>query len=260
MTVDEVSFGISQLLSMRLFGIIGFPLSHSFSEKFFTEKFTAEGIIDAQFKPFAIEQVDMLHDILQQHPNLNGFAITIPHKKAVLDFLNETTTEVKLMGACNCVRIRNGKLFGYNTDVIGFEKSFAKHLQHHHTKALVLGTGGAAAAVEFVLRKRNIDYLSVSRTKSEDSKTLTYADLDASIMKEYTVIINTTPLGTYPKVDEAADLPYQLITPQHYLFDLVYNPSETKFLRLGKEQSAITENGYEMLVLQAEENWKIWNS
>ena len=244
---------------MRLFALIGFPLTHSFSEKYFTEKFAREGITDANFKAFSFENIGDLKTILTNNPDLEGFAITIPHKKAILDFLNDSTTTVKVMGACNCVRIKNNKLFGHNTDVLGFEQSFAPLLQPNHTRALVLGTGGAAAAVEFVLKKKNIDYRIVSRTKSEEQNYLVYEDVDAAIIEEYPIIINTTPLGTYPKVVEAPNLPYHLLTPQHYLFDLVYNPAETKFLQLGKAQGATIKNGYDMLVLQAEENWKIWN-
>lgn len=245
---------------MRLFALIGFPLTHSFSEKYFTEKFEHEGITDASFKAFSIENVNTLKQLLIQYPTLAGFCITIPHKKAILNFLNDSTTAVKVMGACNCVRIVKGKLIGYNTDVLGFEQSFAPMLQPNHTKALVLGTGGASAAVKYVLNKRNIAYRIVSRTKNDDLNYLVYEDVDAQIMAAYTVIINTTPLGTFPVVDEAPSLPYHLLTSQHYLFDLVYNPTETKFLRLGKHAGAATKNGYDMLVLQAEENWKIWNT
>ncbi len=244
---------------MRLFALIGFPLTHSFSEKYFTEKFAREGIANASFKAFSFEQIDELKTILAENKNLEGFCITIPHKKAVLDFLNDSTTAVKVMGACNCVRIKNGKLFGHNTDVLGFEQSFAPLLKPNHTKALLLGSGGASAAVEYVLNKRSIDYLLVSRTKKDEQNYLTYADIDAAIISQYSVIINASPVGTYPKVDEAPALPYNLLTPQHYLFDLVYNPAETKFLQLGKAQGAIVKNGYNMLLLQAEANWRIWN-
>ncbi len=244
----------------RLYALIGFPLTHSFSERYFTNKFKEEGIDDAIFKSLSFEDINVITSLIKTLPNFKGFAITIPHKKVILPFLHEFTDDVKTMGACNCVHIENGKLSGYNTDVIGFEKSFIKKLQAHHTNALILGSGGAAAAVEFVLRKLNIDYKFVSRNKNAEDTNLTYDELTPEIIKEYTVIINTTPLGTFPNVDAAADIPYHLLTSNHYLFDLVYNPSETKFLRLGKEQGATIENGYEMLVLQAEENWKIWNS
>ncbi len=243
----------------RLFGIIGYPLTHSFSERYFNDKFKELGLTDVAFKPFSIEDIYTIAQIIAEHPNLRGFAITIPHKKAILPFLQETTEDVKTMGACNCVRIMDGKLSGFNTDVVGFEQSFIKKLKPHHNKALILGSGGAAAAVEFVLRKLHIDYKFVSRIKNTEGDNLTYQELTAEIIHNYPVIINTTPLGTFPNVDDAADIPYHLLTPNHYLFDLVYNPAETKFLRLGKEQGAAVENGYEMLVLQAEENWKIWN-
>ncbi|MBN9299270.1 MAG: shikimate dehydrogenase [Filimonas sp.] len=243
---------------MRVFGIIGYPLTHSFSQKYFTEKFEQEHISDATFLQFPIENIDALSGVLLDHPNLKGFAVTIPHKKSVLQFLHDATDAVQEMGAANCILLKDGKLYGYNTDVVGFEKSFAPLLQPHHTKALILGTGGAAAAVEYTLRKQGITYKFVSRTKSEDN--LTYDELNEEVMQAYTVVINTTPLGTFPKVDEAAAIPYHLLTPRHYLFDLVYNPAETKFLRLGKEQGAVVKNGHDMLIIQAEENWKIWNS
>lgn len=243
---------------MRVFGIIGYPLTHSFSQKYFTEKFEQEHISDATFLQFPIENIDALTGVLLDHPNLKGFAVTIPHKKSVLQFLHDATDAVQEMGAANCILLKDGKLYGYNTDVVGFEKSFAPLLLPHHTKALILGTGGAAAAVEYTLRKQGITYKFVSRTKNEDN--LTYDELNEEVMQAYTVVINTTPLGTFPKVDEAAAIPYHLLTPRHYLFDLVYNPAETKFLRLGKEHGAVVKNGHDMLIIQAEENWKIWNS
>ncbi len=242
----------------RLFGIIGFPLTHSFSERYFNNKFETERIQDAYFKPFSIEKVETIKEILALNPNLNGFAITIPHKKSILPFLNEYTEDVKKMGACNCVRIREGKLTGFNTDVIGFEQSFIKKLQPLHKNALILGSGGAAAAVEFVLQKLGIHYQFVSRNKNSDDSNLVYEELNEEILTNSTIIINTTPLGTFPKVDEAPAIPYHLLNTNHYLFDLVYNPAETKFLRLGKEKGATIENGYEMLVIQAEANWKLW--
>jgi len=242
---------------MKLYGLIGYPLSHSFSKKYFDEKFVKEGIQDAVFEMFSIERIELLKDVLQQNKSLLGLAVTIPYKKEVIPFLDTQSHAVKEIGACNCITIREGKLAGYNTDVIGFEKSFSKHLNPIHQQALILGTGGAALAVEYVLRKLSIPYKFVSRNKTQGH--FIYEELNEAVMQQYQIIVNTTPLGTYPKVDAAADIPYGLITPNHYLFDLVYNPAETKFLRLGKEHGATIENGYEMLVLQAEENWKIWN-
>jgi len=244
---------------MRTFGIIGFPLSHSFSQRYFTQKFERENIRDAVFKNYAVESVDALSNVLATETTLKGLAVTIPYKKAVLSCLHTATEAVQQMGACNCIRVSEGKLYGYNTDVIGFEESFKNHLRPYHTKALILGSGGAAAAVEYVLRKLNIDYLVVSRKALPEKNNIDYKAVNADLIQQYTVIINSTPLGTYPNIDEAPELPYHLLTPQHYLFDLVYNPPLTKFLKLGQAQGAIIQNGYDMLTIQAEHNWRIWN-
>jgi len=243
---------------IKEYGLIGYPLSHSFSQKYFTEKFEKEGI-DAVFHAFSIPSIDNLHEVLNAHPLLQGFAITIPYKRAVIKFLDNASNAVQKMNACNCVKIREGKLYGYNTDVIGFEKSFVRHLKPYHTNALILGTGGASSAVEFVLEKLKINYHFVSRKKDEAKDIFGYDDLNEELITKYKVIINCTPVGTYPKVDEIPAIPYRLLTPQHYLFDLVYNPPKTKFLSLGEQYGTAIENGHEMLVLQAEENWNIWN-
>lgn len=244
---------------MRTFGIIGYPLSHSFSQRYFTQKFEQENISDAVFKNYAIKDIDELENVLANEPMLHGLAVTIPYKKAVLPFLNTTTEAVQHISACNCIRIKDYRLVGYNTDVLGFEESFKTHLQPHHTNALVLGSGGAAAAVEFVLRKLNIEYLIVSRRALPEKGIIDYTAVNAALLAQYTIVINCTPLGTYPNVEEAPELPYHLLTPQHYLFDLVYNPPLTKFLALGQQQGATIQNGYDMLTIQAEQNWKIWN-
>jgi len=244
---------------MREYGLIGFPLSHSFSQKYFTEKFVKENIDDAVFNAFSIPAITDLAEILQQHPKLKGFAITIPYKRAVISYLTETSPGVMQTGACNCVKIDGDKLTGFNTDVIGFENSFIKFLKPQHSQALILGTGGAAAAVEFVLEKLQIPYKFVSREANPEKNMLGYNNVTEELLQQYPVIINCTPLGTYPKTDEAPPLPYHALTPNNYLFDLVYNPPLTKFLQYGKNKGAIIQNGYEMLVLQAEENWKIWN-
>ena len=241
---------------MHLYGLIGYPLSHSFSKKYFDEKFANEGITDARFENFSLDNISMLHEILAQK-NLNGLAVTIPYKKSVIDFLYDSTDAVKQMGACNCIKISDNKLSGFNTDVIGFEKSFIKQLKPYHTKALILGTGGAASAVEFVLQKLNIEHEFVSRKKVGTE--FLYSELDQNIINEYSIIINASPIGTYPDINEAPAIPYEFITSKHYLFDLVYNPAETKFLQYGKSKNATIQNGLEMLELQAEENWKIWN-
>lgn len=241
---------------MNKYGIIGFPLTHSFSQKYFTQKFIDEKIDDCVFEKFEIPDISGVETLIKAK-DLKGFCITIPYKKNILPYLFESTDAVRQIGACNCVKIADGKLYGFNTDVVGFEKSFTPHLKPHHTKALILGTGGAAAAIEFVLQKLHIGYRFVSRNKTEDN--FSYEALNKDILDEYSIIINCTPLGTFPQTDEAPALPYQFITSGHYLYDLVYNPPLTKFLSLGKEKGATIRNGYEMLVLQAEENWKIWN-
>ncbi|MEP6512867.1 MAG: shikimate dehydrogenase [Parafilimonas sp.] len=245
---------------MQQYGLIGYPLSHSFSQKYFIEKFKRERIAGAEFLNFEIAEISKLAEIIKTHPQLLGFAITIPYKKSILQFLSMCDDVVKQTGCCNCVKISNKKLLGYNTDVIGFEKSFVKQLQAHHTKALILGTGGAAAAAEFILKKLKMEYIFVSRTASEEKNILNYKNLNEDILHNYTIIINCTPLGMYPNIDEAPQIPYGLLTPKHYLFDMIYNPAKTKFLLGGEQHSATIQNGNEMLVIQAEENLRIWNS
>jgi shikimate dehydrogenase len=243
---------------MKEYGIIGYPLSHSFSKKYFTEKFITEGINDCSYAMFSIPDIATLKNIITDTPNLCGLNVTIPHKQSVFTFLDDTSKLYKGLQACNCIKIVNGKLIGYNTDVIGFEQSLLPQLKSHHTSALILGNGGAAEAVKFVLQKLNISYKIVSR-KLHDGAHLTYADLNEQIIKAHTLIINTTPLGTFPNVNECAAILYQYLTAEHFLFDLVYNPAKTLFLKKGEEQGAVIKNGYDMLVIQAEESWRIWN-
>jgi shikimate dehydrogenase len=243
---------------MKVYGIIGYPLGHSFSKKYFTEKFVSEGITDCSYEMFPIQEIYELKNIIKNNPDLKGLNVTIPYKQLVLRHLYEYKNITNGLIACNCIKIVNGKTFGYNTDVIGFEQSLLPQLKSHHTSALILGNGGAAEAVKFVLQKLNINYKIVSR-KLHDGAHLTYADLNEQIIKAHTLIINTTPLGTFPNVNECAVIPYQYLTAQHFLFDLVYNPAKTLFLQKGEEQGAIIKNGYDMLVIQAEESWRIWN-
>ena len=244
---------------MRRFGLIGYPLSHSFSQKFFTEKFRTENIPGCVYENFPLENIAQLAEVLQQHPDLAGLNVTIPYKEQVIPFLHHRNDVVAAIGACNCIRIEDGKLTGYNTDVIGFEGSLREYLQPVHRKALVLGTGGAAKAIYYVLQKLNIDYRVVTRTPRNDEQ-LSYEQVTSTLIEEYTLLINTTPLGMYPKVEEFPPLPYEAITSHHYLFDLVYNPQETQFLKKGADRGALTKNGMDMLVIQAEESWKIWNA
>lgn len=243
---------------MRQFGLIGFPLSHSFSKRYFTQKFEKEGLDDCSYELYPLSGIDELPALLQAHSGIVGLNVTIPYKKAVWPLLHDADIPDGLH-ACNCIRVQEGKLTGYNTDAIGFEKSLLPLLKPHHRKALVLGNGGAAEAVLFVLKKLNIVTEVVSRTLHQGS-TMQYEHLTETVMHENTLIINTTPLGMYPGIENCPAIPYQYITPQHLFYDLVYNPAKTLFLQKGEERGASIKNGEEMLVLQAEESWRIWNS
>lgn len=243
---------------MNLYGLIGKPLKHSFSAAYFTQKFAAENIADSRYQNFELENIAQLPQLLQQQPHLKGLNVTIPYKKEVLPFLHWQDATVQEIGACNCIKIKDGLLYGYNTDVIGFSQSLQQHLKPHHTQALVLGTGGSSGAVQYALRQLKIAYRLVSRQNGLE--TFSYDDLTAADIKAYTLIINTTPVGMFPAVDAAPPIPYSAITPQHLLFDLIYNPEKTLFLQRGEAQGAAICNGYQMLLLQAEAGWKIWNS
>lgn len=245
---------------MRKFGLIGYPLSHSFSPAYFSKKFHSEGHPDCSYKAFPIKSVEELTNLVANNPDLEGLNVTIPYKKAVISFLQNSTDAVKQTAACNCIKIKNGILSGFNTDVAGFERSLLPYLKPVHTKAVILGTGGAAAAVEYVLKKLEIDFLFVSRKRQPEKGMLGYDEVDAEIIKEHKLIINTTPLGMYPSVNDCPDISYEYITKEHYLYDLVYNPELTLFLKKGAEKGAVTKNGSDMLIIQAEESWKIWNT
>lgn len=240
---------------MRKFGLIGFPLSHSFSQKYFTSIFLQEGI-DAVYENYALEDISQVSPLFDD-ALLEGINVTIPYKESIMPYLDELSDAVKEIGACNCIRIRGGIKTGFNTDVIGFERSLEKKLKPHHRKALVLGTGGAAKAVLYVLKKRSIEALQVSRNPGSTS--ISYEGLTSEIVHEHTLIVNTTPLGMYPDLDKYPLLPYEAIGKHHYLYDLVYNPAKTMFLQKGEEQGASIENGYDMLIIQADESRKIWN-
>jgi shikimate dehydrogenase len=243
---------------MKTYGIIGFPLTHSFSQKYFTEKFQREGISDCSYEVYPIKSVHELSDLIKQHSTLQGLNVTIPYKQLVLHHLNSIKEIPFGLRACNCIKIKEGKTYGYNTDITGFEKSLLPYLKAYHNSALILGNGGAAEAVKFVFDKLNITYSIVSR-KIHDGSLLTYQDLNRSIIEENKLIVNTTPLGTFPNILESPDIPFQFLTPDHFLYDLVYNPEKTLFLQKGEEHGATIKNGYEMLMIQAEESWRIWN-
>ena len=244
---------------MKRYGLIGYPLSHSFSQRYFTEKFAREGIADCAYSNFSIPSIEELPAVLAD-PELRGLNVTIPYKQQVIPFLTASSPVVEAIGACNCIKIEDGVRTGYNTDVVGFERSLVKKLGDHHRQALVLGTGGASKAVEWVLDQLGIVYRLVSRSPRPDTGDLGYDDLDAGLVACYTLIVNTTPVGMYPKVDDCPPLPYEALGPRHYLYDLIYNPERTLFLRRGEARGAMVENGHEMLVLQAEESWRIWNN
>jgi shikimate dehydrogenase len=244
---------------MKAYGLIGYPLTHSFSEKYFAEKFAKEGITDSSYRLFELADINQFPRLLQSQPDLKGLNVTIPHKESVIPFLDELDEETARIGAVNVIKIEAGRTKGFNSDYQGFKKSLESFLAPASpVQALVLGTGGASKAVNAALRHLQIPYQQVSR--SPQPGCLTYQDITPAMLADYQLIINTTPLGTYPKTETYPELPYQALTPQHYLFDLVYNPAETVFLRKGREAGAKTQNGYEMLVLQAEISWQIWNS
>jgi shikimate dehydrogenase len=242
---------------MRRFGLIGKTLKHSFSKTWFTEKFADEGITDCSYENFELPSIDSFPELIKSTPDLAGINITIPYKELVLQYLHHADNTVKEIGACNCIKVDNGLLLGFNTDAVAFEKSLRTKLLPHHQCALVLGSGGASKAVQYALKQIGMDFLVVSRDKKTNQ--LGYEDVGLEVIEGHQVIINTTPLGMYPNVDDDPPIPYEMLTPEHLLFDLVYNPPESKFLQQGKKQGADIINGYDMLVGQAEESWRIWN-
>lgn len=240
------------------YGLLGYPLGHSFSRAFFNNKFAEEGI-DAEYLNFEMPSVEQLPLLLSEHPRLRGLNVTIPHKQAVIPYLDELSDEARAIGAVNVIRVdANGHLKGFNSDIIGFMDSLRPLLLPHHTKALVLGTGGASKAVCRGLERLGIEWRYVSRSKREGH--FTYDDLTPACLAEYTVIVNCSPLGMFPHIDSCPALPYEALTPRHLLYDLVYNPEETMFLRKGKEQGATVKGGLEMLHLQALASWRFWTS
>ena len=242
---------------MANFGLIGKNIDYSFSKAFFTKKFEKEKL-DHSYHNFDIDTIEKFPEIIKNTSDLRGLNVTIPYKEAIIPYLDKLNKKAEKIGAVNTIKITaKGKLRGYNTDYCGFKKSLKLKLQPHHTKALILGTGGASKAIAYALKSLNIEYKFVSRSQIKNT-TLSYNDLTQKIIKAYTLIINCTPLGTYPNIDECPDLPYDAITPEHMLYDLIYNPSETKFLKLGKQYGAITVNGKKMLELQAKKSWEIW--
>ena len=248
---------------MKLFGLIGKTLGHSFSQSYFKEKFEKEGIIGAYYNLYPLETIDEFNQLITDFSELSGLNVTIPYKSEVIPFLNYIDDSAKEIGAINTIKFERVnsklKLLGYNTDYIGFWESIKPLLQSHHNKALVLGTGGSSKAVAYALRKANIEVLFVSRNANEKDQ-ITYQDITREHIEKYKIIINTTPLGMFPNSDECPDIPYDYLSSKHILFDLIYNPEQTKFLQLGQEQGAIIKNGLDMLKIQADHSWNIWNA
>ncbi len=246
----------------RLFGLIGYPLSHSFSKRYFTEKFRKAGIDDARYELFPIAEIENLPALLGQYPNLAGLNVTIPYKQAVLPFLDRLDKGAAAVGAVNTIHFDSGERVGYNTDVVGFERSLLAWIgeERHRAdgfRALVLGTGGAAKAVGYVLRQLGIPYHLVSRRSGPGR--LAYPEVSGTVLKAHPLVINTTPLGMAPKTAGCPDLPYSALGAQHFLYDLVYNPEMTTFMKRGLAQGARVKNGLDMLYGQAEQAWSIWS-
>ncbi len=241
---------------MRQFGLIGRNISYSFSKSYFADKFKNENIVDAVYNVFDLQHIDEVEKVFATK-DLVGFNVTIPYKQDIIPFLDELSPEAKAIGAVNTVFIKNGKKIGHNTDCYGFHQSILPLIEPHHKQALVLGNGGAAKAVFYILDQLNIPYKIVSRTATEHH--LGYDQLNEEIISQHQIIINCSPVGTFPDVEKAPLLPYQYITSNHLLYDLIYNPPVTKFLENGQNNGAKIKNGHEMLVLQAEKAWEIWN-
>jgi len=238
---------------MRTFGLIGKSLSHSFSQNYFNEKFYTEDINDAEYKNFELNNISEFTDLIRKM-KLSGLNVTIPFKESVIPFLDELTPQAKAIGAVNTIQFKGNKLIGHNTDTIGFLQSIYP-LLNGRNKALVLGNGGASKAIQHALKKMKIEYKIISRNSSFD-----YLDISVKSIGYYNIIINTTPLGAYPKITDSPQIPYKELNENHLLYDLIYNPQESAFLHFGKTKNCSIKNGLEMLEIQAESSWNIWNS
>jgi shikimate dehydrogenase len=247
---------------INVFGLFGYPLSHSFSKKYFTEKFRKEGIAYCVYENFERKNASDIRQIVSEQPRLVGLNVTIPHKQDIVPFMDSLDAVAKTVGVVNCISvIRRAKtleleLLGHNTDVFGFKQSITPFLQPYHKRALILGTGGSSKAVAYVFQKAGIDFVFVSRNPTITD--YTYDDLDRQKMNDFQIIVNCTPLGMHPNINSFPPIPYEHLSSQHLLFDLVYNPEETEFMRRGKAQGATVSNGMEMLKHQAEKSWEIW--
>lgn len=243
---------------MKLFGLIGFPLTHSFSEKYFSDKFRKEEIEECKYELYPLENVEDVRFLFEVNKELIGLNVTIPYKESVIEYLDDLDDIAQKIGAVNCIKIDEIQRVGYNTDYAGFRDSLKPLLKKHHTKALVLGTGGASKAVVYALNEMGIQTTLVSR--KEGTTELTYQQLTKEIISQHPIIINCTPVGMYPDIQLCPEIPYEFITAQHILYDLIYNPGKTLFLEKGEKQGATIKNGLQMLELQAEYAWEIWNN
>ena len=241
---------------MRRFGLIGYPLGHSFSKKYFTRKFENENLMDCSYQNFEIDAIEKFPLLLKNNPLLHGLNVTIPYKQSIIAYLDELDETAQRVNAVNTIQFKNGKWIGCNTDVIGFEQTFLPLVKPHHSSAIVLGSGGASKAVEFILRKIGINYLVVSRKPTQNQ--IGYDELNDFMIERFKVIINCTPLGMYPNENDCPPMPYSFISPHHLCYDLIYNPAETLFLKKCMQQQATVQNGLPMLLSQAEAAWKIW--
>jgi shikimate dehydrogenase len=244
---------------MKQYGLIGYPIAQSFSKSYFSNKFETENLNDCVFDLFSLPDIGLVDELIENNPYLRGFAVTIPYKEAIIPYLDEVDEAIPEIKAVNCVTIKNGVRKGYNTDVIGFEKSIQPLLKKSHTGALILGTGGASKAAQFVLKKLHIPFVLVSRNPAE-ADIISYDSVTEHTIQNFPIIINCSPVGMSPNINECPQLPYHLINEHNLLFDMIYNPAETMFLQKGKANGAQVKNGYEMLITQAEANWKLWNS
>jgi shikimate dehydrogenase len=247
---------------MKKYGLLGYPLTHSFSKRYFTEKFENEKI-NSTYQNFEVDNIGKFPEIVETNLDVIGFNVTIPYKEQVIPYLDDLNDSAREIGAVNTIKVTRTKkgvhLKGFNTDTFGFETSLKPLLKKHHKKALILGTGGASKALKYVLAKLGIEYLSASIEELKENE-IRYEDIDEKLMNERLLIINATPLGTYPRVDTYPTIPYEFITDKHLLFDLVYNPEVSKFLEKGGNNGASIKNGYEMLLLQAIKSYEIWNT
>jgi len=264
----EQNFGLLNLKPVRHFGLIGYPLTHSFSKHYFNQKFETFGITDASYELYPLQDISSFPELLINTTGLCGLNVTIPYKETILPFLQELDVIAREVGAVNTLLIKPGAeagdlplLKGFNTDVYGFQQSLKPFLESHHERALILGTGGASKAVAYVLRKIGVDCYFVTRKKmTGQEKAFTYAEINEYVIRHFPLIINTTPVGMHPDTEACPPLPYDYITTDHFLYDLIYNPEETRFLAEGKKRGALTLNGLSMLQQQAEKAWEIWNT